>query len=260
MSVQALSCAMAITGVSASEKLLLLVLANYADEAMACFPSHRRLATDSCLTERTILSLLKSLEEKRLIRRTERKRPDGSRATDLITLHFSGEVISPRGETDGEQVGKLTAGGGAMISPLTSFEPSLEPSLEPDAFTMAWKAFPEAGRKRSTTKKSKPQWVAASRAARGEAKLVRAVERFSASEDARRDGGKYVPAFDRWLRDGFWEHWVETAPVAVVTSLDPWPRRVREFRRNGYWHPDWGPKPGKPGCQVPPNVLEETAA
>lgn len=129
MSVQALSCAIAVRGVSASEKLLLLVLANYADDKMTCWPSHKKMAAEACLTERTILSLLKSLEAKRFISRKERFRHDGSRTTDAITLHFSGEVISPPGESDNTGVGKSTTGGGAQISPLTTFEPSEEPSL-----------------------------------------------------------------------------------------------------------------------------------
>jgi hypothetical protein len=137
VSVQALSCAMAIRGVSASEKLVMLVLANFADEAMSCWPSHKRLADDTGLTQRTVLSVLRTLEDKRLLSRAERKRADGSRTSDKITLHFSGEVISPRGETisgGGEitdtGVGKPTAGGGEIISPLTTFEPSTEPSVK----------------------------------------------------------------------------------------------------------------------------------
>ena len=130
MSVQALSCAMVVRGVTASEKLLLLVLANYADERMGCWPSHKRLATDACLTERTILTLLKTLEGKRFISRRERFRSDGSRTSDEITLHFSGEITSPPPEVRNGGVGKSTAPGGARISPLTTFEPSSEPSEE----------------------------------------------------------------------------------------------------------------------------------
>lgn len=140
MSVQALTCAFAVRGVSASEKLLLLALANYADPNMRCFPSHRTLSDDTGLSERTILSILKSLEAQKLVSRQERRRPDGSRSTDLITLHFAGEVIkgggeivSPRGETASPGVGKLTAGGGEMVSPLTTFEPVTNHQEEPSS-------------------------------------------------------------------------------------------------------------------------------
>lgn len=92
MSVQALTCAFAVRGLSASEKLLLLALANYANEKMACWPSQERLAADTELSERTIWAGLKSLEAKRLLSRQGRKRPDGTRSTDVITLHFFGVV------------------------------------------------------------------------------------------------------------------------------------------------------------------------
>ncbi len=127
MSVQALSAAIALRGVTASEKLLLMVLANYADDKMACFPSHRLLSEDTGLTERTILRLMHGLETRGTINRRERRRPDGSRSTDLITLDFSGggETISPRGDIDGAEVGKPCRGGGEMVSPPTTFEPPI---------------------------------------------------------------------------------------------------------------------------------------
>lgn len=133
MSVQALSCAMVIRGVSASEKLLLLVLANYADENMSCWPSHKRLSEDACLSQRTILTLLRGLEERRIITRRERFRRDGSRTSDLITLYFSGEVISPPPEDCDTPPTQSTAGGGARISPLTTFEPSVNHQIEPSS-------------------------------------------------------------------------------------------------------------------------------
>jgi len=133
MSVQALSGALAIRGVSSSEKLLLLVLANYADEHLRSFPSHRRLAEDTGLTERTILSLMKALEGRGILSRQERRRADRSRSTDLITLHLGGEMVSPRGEDVAPGVGKYTAGGGEMVSPPTTFEPSVNQPVVVDA-------------------------------------------------------------------------------------------------------------------------------
>lgn len=140
MSVQAITCALALRGVSASEKLLLLALANYADEHMQCWPSQRRLAADTCLSDRTVRSLLAALEDRRLLSRLSSRRNDGSRSTDRITLHFAGEVV-----TGTERQPEIISGGGEMVSGgcgssfrgvpemvsgLTSFEPSFEPSTE----------------------------------------------------------------------------------------------------------------------------------
>lgn len=152
MSVQAITCAMALRGVSPSEKLLLLALANYADENMRCYPSQKRLAEDTCLSDRTVRSLLAGLAERRMISRTERQRQDGSRASDIVTLHFAGSVdangvtpISGGGETISGGARKQFPGGGEMASGLTTFEPSLnqEGSEEPSPKTRASKRCPQ---------------------------------------------------------------------------------------------------------------------
>lgn len=133
MSLKAMTCAMALRGVTASEKLLLLALANYADENMTCFPSQKRLAADACLSPRTVLKLLSDLEERRMISRDRRHRPDGSRSSDSITLHFAGslgEAIAVGTEITAVGVVKPLQGGGEVVAPLTSFEPVNEPERE----------------------------------------------------------------------------------------------------------------------------------
>lgn len=132
MSVQAITRAIELQGVSSSEKLLLIVLANYADKQARCYPSHHTLAEDSCLSQRTILTLMKALEDRGLVVRRERRRVDGSRSTDEIELCiFGGEVIAPRPETIAPGVGKSSARGGEVIAPLTTFEPRTNRTTEP---------------------------------------------------------------------------------------------------------------------------------
>lgn len=257
MSVQALSCAMVVRGVSASEKLLLLVLANYADEHMTCWPSHKRMAADTCLTERTILSLLKGLEAKRLISRRERKRGDGSRTTDAITLHFSGEITSPHEETSDAMVGKLTAPGGAEISPLTTFEPSLNhqtkppPADEPDGFDEWWEAYPRKVAKGSARKAYK----AALKKAKPEV-LLASLRAHAFSPELR-----YQPHAATWLNGECWlDSEAATSPSSRPGAADddPWRGRLLRWRIAKYWNTEWGPKPGKPGYRGP--SLEDLAA
>lgn len=131
MSVHVISLALKVSGVSPTEKLVLLVLSNYADEHSRAYPSHNRLSKETGLTERTVLNALKSLETKGLIDRRERRRPDGSRSSDMITIRLGGENNSPRGENRDRGVGKEIPGGGERDSGLTTFEPSIEPSIEP---------------------------------------------------------------------------------------------------------------------------------
>ena len=58
---------------------------------MQCFPSQKRLADDTCLTERTVRTVIASLTERGMLSKVERRRPDGTRASDLFTLHFAGK-------------------------------------------------------------------------------------------------------------------------------------------------------------------------
>lgn len=86
MSLQAITGALALRGYAASEKLLLIAWANYADENGRCYPSQRRIAADTGLSDRQIRTIAANLEARGAIQRLERRRPDGSRSTDLITL------------------------------------------------------------------------------------------------------------------------------------------------------------------------------
>jgi hypothetical protein len=121
VSVQALSCAFALRGLGASEKLVLLALANYADASMCCWPSQDRLADDTELSARTVWSALKGLEEKCIVSRRQRKRADGTRSTDVFTLHFDQVAKAASGGNDHSQIPQKQV---ATVATLTTFEPS----------------------------------------------------------------------------------------------------------------------------------------
>lgn len=131
MSVQAITLALALRDVSASEKLVAIVLANYADDKGRAWPSQKTISEQTCLTPRTVRAALVSLCERGIIHREERTRNDGSRSTDLITFQWGAEAASGGGEMVSGGVGKPLPGGGEMVSGLTTFEPSTEPSSEP---------------------------------------------------------------------------------------------------------------------------------
>lgn len=237
MSVQALTCAMAIRGVSASEKLLLLVLANFADEGMACWPSHKRLADDTGLSQRTILTLMKGLEERKIISREERTRSDGSRASDKITLHFSGEVISPRGETisgGGETTspgwGNQQQGGGEMVSPLTTFEPITEPSEKPKRAAIArdlakqiWELQPVIEGKRRATCPDVERALAPVLKHAQPDEVVNACRGYYALPASRKEGGAFAMGAARLLQRDRWREFVTVARAAKPLNIRPFP-------------------------------------
>lgn len=132
-----------------------------------------------------------------------------------------------------------------------------------DFFGQAWSAFPEAGRRRSSTKKARTAWDRAATAAGGEAALLEAVVIFSGSAEATRDGGQFVPAMDRWLRDARWEHYRAGLFSRSGTTIDaPSERQQRswmqDLQANEFsWRPERGPRPGQPGCRVDPAIQRE---
>jgi hypothetical protein len=86
MSVQAISAAFAIQGLSPSEKLTLLALSNYADQDGRCWPSQVTLTRDTGLSERTIWAAMQRLEAGGFISRERRHRSDGYRTSDIVTI------------------------------------------------------------------------------------------------------------------------------------------------------------------------------
>lgn len=123
MSIQAITAAFALEGVGPSEKLLLLALANYADEHGRSYPSQKRLAGDTGLSERTIRRLLAEMADAGLLARKERTRSDGSRSSDIITLTLPTQMSGGADMVSGG-VGPQCPGGADMVSALTTFEPS----------------------------------------------------------------------------------------------------------------------------------------
>ena len=54
------------------------------------------------------------------------------------------------------------------------------------------------------------------------------------------------------------KHGRAALPEREKDPLDIWRRRMREWTTNEWWPGDWGPKPGRIGCEVPAPVLRES--
>lgn len=77
------------------EKLLLILIASYANDDGECFPSQTTLAYRSGLSRRTVLRSLAELEERGVITRRPNRRSDGSRSSDTIRLNVHGAPVRP---------------------------------------------------------------------------------------------------------------------------------------------------------------------
>jgi hypothetical protein len=104
MSVQAITWALDHRVHSVTEKVILLVLANYANEYGISWPSQRTLAENAACDERTVRRTLVSLEARGVIRRIARRRGNGSRQSDMILMSaFTGRKPAPPGMLDDDE-------------------------------------------------------------------------------------------------------------------------------------------------------------
>jgi hypothetical protein len=141
MSIAAMAWAKRQKTGSATRKAVLMAIADYADAAGSCWPSQRAIMEETELSERAVRNALAELADAGLLNRVERRRPDGSRASDMLTLNM-GEQPAPDaggGAPDAPGVGHDVPGGGAPRAGLTTFEPPSEPdAVDADAREPAW--------------------------------------------------------------------------------------------------------------------------
>jgi hypothetical protein len=80
------ACSIRDADVSAGARHVLLTLAQFADEAATCYPSHATLAAITNLSEDTIQRRIRDLVEHRLVFVVKRKNNDGRRLTNYYVL------------------------------------------------------------------------------------------------------------------------------------------------------------------------------
>lgn len=99
-----------------------------------------------------------------------------------------------------------------MTAEIIPLLPKGSPSAE---FRSAWSAYPETGRRRSSTADSWKEWQRAIKASGwSQLTMLEAVKRYvSEDKDHKRECGP--PAFHRWLKWGRWEHWSPKLAVEI---------------------------------------------
>lgn len=264
MSVQAISWAMAFEAESATEKAVLFVLANFADGNGACYPGQQNVAKLAACSERSVRRVMDSLEDRRVIVREERRREDGSRTSDSITLIAFQQAANLAGckETN---------------------RPSCPKS--PDTVAGIYKADTKEDTKAAAARE-KSDFDALSE------KLVDAVGEgniqghgalvigpiiglIEAGCDLHTDILPTIRAVSSRLKRpaGSWTYFVPAIreayearieagrcvvkPPTPAASEKRWNTRLKAARQRGQWSStEWGPAPGQPGSIVPEHLLQ----
>src|SRR5262249_91082 len=103
MSIEALNWAIDSEGENASAKLVLLILANYADDHAECWPPRERLEHVTGLSRSTVKRVLSSLETAGLIARVLRHDERGLARSSVYRLQLrsqGGHGDPPGGQTE----------------------------------------------------------------------------------------------------------------------------------------------------------------
>ncbi|EGF13520.1 phage replication protein, partial [Haemophilus aegyptius ATCC 11116] len=128
--VQAMNCKVG----NPARKLVLLKLADNANDDGICFPSYQYIADKCEMSKRSAISHIDDLIKMGLVTKKARKNKDGSSA-NLYLLHL--DQGSEKSALGGENISlgseKFALGGSENISPITSH--SLEPVNEPKKTT-----------------------------------------------------------------------------------------------------------------------------
>lgn len=123
MSVKALSWAFD-QPLAGNEKVVLLALADHADENGSCWPSMRRLAEKACIAERTVRRILITLEEGGFVAVNSQHDPSGRSAPNRYELAMGGRVTNCQGGVTLVSGGDDTVVRGEGDTVVTPYEPS----------------------------------------------------------------------------------------------------------------------------------------
>ncbi len=269
MSVQAIWWAFQQDPESASAKLVLLALANHADDLGTCWPSQKTLAKLCSLSDRTVREMLAKLEALDLIGRAWRERGDGGRSSDLITLKLPPELRAAPPEKSARE-GRKPRGGPPPenSSGLTLFESTtLEPKgTNRDARTIAdevWNDAPLLARQRSSYAKTLSAVVAAMKGGKDPEMMIRRMRGYYASPDATKSECQFAAGVHTAVGDGRWESFPEMGRGKDEADPELRERVDRMMMESWVLEPgEWvtdkrGPAPDEPGCRIPVAIMAE---
>lgn len=279
MSIQAVAWAIDQKTGSAAGKVVLICLANYADEDGQCWPSQKTIAEETELSERSVREWLQKLEDAGLLTRKSRRRDDGYRAADLICLALKNQPAKSAGKSD--LTGKSRQSHRQIAPTLpepvaapTSFEPSVEPSAAArgkfDLDAIREKLLEAVGEGNIqphgcidmssilgllTAGVDLETDIIPTLKARS-ARIRSPVREWSYFTDAIRD------AYNRRIEAGQGLSKPKVSTIKPDAEMTPdelraaWVKRLKFGRYYREWMPFWGAMPGQEGCTCPPDLLE----
>lgn len=267
MSVQAITWAYNLRGLSSGQKFVLVTLCNRADEDWSCYPSVSFIAEETGMSDRSVRQHLDALEAAGAILRDRTRNNDGTlgRYRYFVQRQFSPLAEFAGGEKPAKQPAANPATGEKRQKPAAKSAALSNRQLEPseknklnDQFEALWSIWPAKGRQRSKAKAKVFEQFKHVANAHDPEQIVNASKLW-----LRTIAPEFAPALERFLRDGRFEHHLPRGNVVSIDSgqREPdWPTLLADWLANKGWPENLGPKPHEPGYRGPLEPLRPLIA
>lgn len=217
-----------------TQKFILVALADYADEAGQCFPSHNKTAERVGASRSTVRRSIKQLAEQGYLTYVREQRKDGTYTSNRYSLNLA------RGWDQGEPGGGVTVNHGGVTgepwwghseptlgSPVNQQEPPVNPQRTitaheheqaPDPFDEFWEVYPRKKEK----KRAQAAWKSAVKREPAEG-IIAAAKNYAEERKNVKDGEQFTKHASTWLNNDCWEDYrtstVKASPVFWADAL-----------------------------------------
>ena len=137
MSIECLNKAIKVKGLKPTKKLILILLANYADEKNTCYPSYSHIAKIVGLKDsKNVKNVIHELEKLGHLKIQNRYKEDGGFTSNRYTLTLGG-VETPRGEENPSEVVNIPSNTKDYTKTINTLE-----TTESKYFEDFWRSYP----------------------------------------------------------------------------------------------------------------------
>lgn len=255
MSVQAITWAYGLRGLTSGQKFALVTLCNRCDEDWSCYPSVKLIAEETGMSERTVREHLDALETIGAMKRDRTRNSDGTlgRYRYFVQRQFLPVAKSACGELKEKTPAAKVANGEKPHQPAAKSAGQVNRQLEPsdhslnEAFEGLWSIWPAKGRMRSKAKAKVLEQFKKAAEKHDPDRIIAASKLWLRTIDQ-----EFTPALERFLRDGKYEHHLPSGNVVSLRPAEPdWSKAMADWLANKGWSKDLGPSPDKPDYAGP---------
>ena len=146
MSFEAMAMVVTVEDISPVDKLILLLLSNYADENYKCFPSYDKISKLANCSRRTAVRSINRLEETGHIRIKKRRLSNNDNQSNIYTINRPSVRMSPASDKDSTTPSDTVTPPSDTMSPNTITLNNQLVNTYIDRFPDFWNVYPKGHR------------------------------------------------------------------------------------------------------------------